>query len=124
MNLFCFRIDVDKGKNKFQESKKALESELSTSIPRQTDLQLEFRTVRGSYGERFHDRYLILKYGINKCRAWSLGISVNALGTSHHIIQIVESPEAIAEVFERIWDDTDNPECLIYSNWKKGDILH
>ncbi|MBR6216966.1 MAG: hypothetical protein IKQ63_00415 [Eubacterium sp.] len=113
------RIEVEEGKNKFQENKKAFESELSASIPQHTDLQLEFRTVRGSYGEPFHDRYLIMKYGINKCRAWSLGISVNALGTSHHIIQIVESPVAVADVFERIWNDTDNPECLIYSNMKK-----
>lgn len=113
------QIEVDENKDKFQESKKKYERELSVAFSEQKDLQLEFRTVRGSFGEPFHDRYIILKYGINKYRAWSLGISVNALGTSHHIIQIVESPEAVAEVFERIWDDTDNPECLIYSNWEK-----
>lgn len=113
------KMDIDEGMDKFQESKKILERELSAAIPEQTDLQLEFRTVRGSFGEPFHDRYIILKHGINKCRAWSLGISVNALGTSHHIIQIVESPEAVAEVFGRIWDNTDNPECLIYTNWEK-----
>ena len=113
------QIDVDEGNDKFLESKKLLKNELSTAIPVHTDLQLEFRTVRGSFGEPFHDRYLILKYSINKCRAWSLGISVNALGTSHHTIQIVESPVAVSEVFERIWDNTDNPECLIYSNWRK-----
>lgn len=113
------KINIDEDMDKFQESKKLLGSELSTAIPEQSDLQLEFRTVRGHFGEPFHDRYIILKYDINKCRAWSLGISVNALGTSHHIIQIVESPEDVAEVFERIWKDTDNAECLIYTNCKK-----
>lgn len=113
------KMNIDEDMDKFQESKKLLGSELSAAIPEQSDLQLEFRTVRGHFGEPFHDRYIILKYDINKCRAWSLGISVNALGTSHHIIQIVESPEAVAEVFERIWQDTDNAECLIYTNCKK-----
>ena len=112
------QINVDKGDDKFHESKSVFNNELMEAIPAQTDIQLEFRTVRGIYGEPFHDRYLILNYDLNRCRAWSIGISVNALGTSHHLIQIVESPVEVAEMFEKIWEDTNNSECLIYSNWR------
>ena len=118
-NNLVTQINVEEDKDKFHESKRLFKNELMQAIPKQTDIQLEFRTVRGMSGEPFHDRYLIMNYGLNRCRAWSLGISVNALGTSHHLVQIVESPVEVAEMFDRIWGNTDNPECLIYSNWKK-----
>lgn len=112
------QIEVEEGEDRFIKSKEKYRKTLKDTVPTNTDIKLEFRTVHGHYGEPFHDRYLIMKYGINKCRAWSLGISVNALGTSHHSIQIVESPESVAKLFEMIWNKTDNAECLIYSNCK------
>ena len=55
-----------------------------------------------------------MKYNINKTRVWSLGISVNSLGKKHHIIQIVEAPELIADMFQKTWDEVDNDICKIY----------
>lgn len=110
------RMKAETGQDRFTTTKEAFAKCLKDAIPSDSDLKIEFRTVRGVHGKPFHDRYLILKYAINKCRVWSLGISVNAIGTSHHIIQIVESPSAVADIIEKIWLATDNEECLIYSN--------
>ena len=113
------RVEVDEGYDRFEGTKKAYAMCLNNSIPMATDIKMEYRTVYGNHGKQFHDRYLILKYGINKCRVWALGISVNSLGRSHHIIQIVENPSAVADIFDEIWRDTDCVECKIYSNIKE-----
>ena len=108
----CTReIDV---KNRFEETKQKYKIQLENAIPEDSDLSLEYRTVYKNYGSSFHDRYLILKYGVNRCRAWSLGISVNSLGKSHHIIQIVNTPSEVFRIIQGIWDEVDNDECLIY----------
>lgn len=104
------------GENSFDGMKGLYFNCLKMAIPEDSDLRIEYRTVFGEHGQAFHDRYLIMKYNINKCRAWSLGISVNSLGKSHHIIQIVEAPTSVANIIEKIWDETDVPECLIYKN--------
>lgn len=112
------RIDdeADEEETRFQVCKNKFFNQLNIALPEDTDINLEFRTIRGTHGEPFHDRYLILNYRTNRCRAWSLGISLNALGSSHHIIQIVENPVAVASMFKSIWDKTDCDECLIYKN--------
>lgn len=89
---------------------------LENAIPKNSDLKLEYRTVRGDEGISFHDRYIILKYGMNKSRAWSLGISVNSLGKSHHIIQIVQSPMDVIATIDTIWNSSNGEDCLIYKN--------
>jgi hypothetical protein len=99
---------------KFQTAKKEYKSILEKSIPKDTDIKIEFRTVFKGDGSTFHDRYLICKYGINKCRAWSLGISVNALGKSHHIIQIVESPNEVFRLIQDMWEDANGENELIF----------
>ena len=104
-------------KDRFVETKTMYAKELENAIPENTDIKMEFRTIRGSHGRAFHDRYLILKYGINKCRVWSLGISINSIGKSHHIVQIVESPSSVTTIVENIWNSADNEECLIYKNY-------
>lgn len=103
-------------KTRFEETKKKYYQQLYKAIPQDSDLGLEFRTIHGNCGGTFHDRYLILKYGINKCRAWSLGISVNSLGASHHIVQIVETPTTVSQIIEEIWNQTSGDECLIYKH--------
>ena len=89
---------------------------LNKAIPQGSDLKIEFRTSGGTTGSTFHDRYLILKYSINKPRAWSLGISVNSLGKSHHIIQIVQLPVEVIKTIDFIWNQANTEECLIYKN--------
>ena len=89
---------------------------LKNALGKQKDLKLEYRTVAGMTGISFHDRYLILKCGLNKSRAWSLGISVNSLGKSHHIIQIVQSPMDVIDTIDTIWNQSLREECLIFKN--------
>lgn len=88
--------------------------QLEEGIGSDTDLRLSFRTVHGNNGMSFHDRYLILKYRINKTRVWSLGTSINSLGKNHHIMQIIESPILIDSFFDEVWQKTENAECKIY----------
>ena len=109
-------------RNSFDMAKETYRRELEEAIPCNTDMQLEYRTISDGYGMAFHDRYLILKYNINKTRAWSLGISVNSLGNKHHIIQIVEAPELIADMFERVWEQTNHEVCKIYKTQSINDL--
>ena len=91
-----------------------LRQQLEAGIGNNTDLRLSFRTVHGNNGMSFHDRYLILKFGNNKTRVWSLGTSINSVGKSHHIIQIVVAPMIIDNFFDEVWQKTANEECKIY----------
>lgn len=101
-----------------------LRQQLESGIGRDTDLRLSFRIVHGKNGTSFHDRYLILKFGINKTRVWSLGTSINSVGKSHHIIQIVESPMLIDNFFDEVWQKTADEKCKIYdySDYIKPEI--
>lgn len=47
---------------------------------------------------------------------WSLGISVNQLGKSHHILQEVKHAQHILNAFNELWDLLDNEECLVWKN--------
>ncbi len=98
----------------FDEIRSSFQKQLEDGLGQDTDLQLSFRTVHGNNGSSFHDRYLILKYQLNKTRVWSLGTSVNSVGKSHHIIQIVESPMLIDNFFDEVWSQTNTDKCKIY----------
>ena len=98
----------------FDEIRNSFQKELEDGLGQETDLRLSFRTVHGNNGSSFHDRYLILKYQLNKTRVWSLGTSVNSVGKSHHIVQIVESPILIDDFFDEEWSQTDTNICKIY----------
>lgn len=98
----------------FNEIRSSFQKQLEDGLGQDTDLRLSFRTVHGNNGSSFHDRYLILKYQLNKTRVWSLGTSVNSVGKSHHIVQIVESPILIDGFFDEEWRQTDTDKCKIY----------
>ena len=91
------------GESLFEATVSRYNGILKNALGKQKDLKLEYRTVAGMTGISFHDRYLILKCGLNKSRAWSLGISVNSLGKSHHIIQIVQSPMDVIDTIEILY---------------------
>lgn len=114
--------DNSSGNNAFESAKAEFKKLLQESIPSNCDLKLSFKTTYGNYGCKFHDRYLILRYRINRTRVWSLGASVNSIGKSHHIIQIVESPTLIEEFFNKVWSETNVEECKIYetNNYKQA----
>jgi hypothetical protein len=80
-------------------------------------LKLEFRLRRKGAGWKFHDRFLIFPQEDGRALAWSLGTSVNSLGTSHHILQKVSNGELVQNAFLSLW------ECLElehYKVWKAG----
>lgn len=104
-------------KCRFQMTVAKYNDDLKKAFGNQIDLKLEFRTIAGMTVKSFHDRYLILKYGLNKSRAWSLGISVNSLGKSHHIIQIVQSPLDVIKTIEDIWEQSMGEDYLIYRSY-------
>ena len=80
-------------------------------------IQLEFRCQWGLHGYHFHDRFLISIPDEGMPKAWSLGTSINSLGTSHHILQSVAHPQLIADAFEALWSELAAEECII---WKSG----
>lgn len=79
------------------------------------NVRLKFLAQHGHHGWKFHDRFMILipKDSIKLPVVYSLGISVNQLGMSHHIIQKVTNPKAILNNFEELWQELDNKECCV-----------
>ena len=77
-------------------------------------LNLEVRGRIGSHGYDFHDRFLI--FPLEKPRVWSLGISVNQLGASHHILQEVKNAQHILNAFDKLWNELSNEECLVWKS--------
>jgi len=93
---------------------------LSKALADAKDLNIEYRSVYKNYGAKFHDRFLILKFYLNKARVWSLGASVNSIGSKHSIIQIVEAPEIIISLFDELWQSTNDETCKIYKQEAKA----
>ncbi len=79
------------------------------------NINLELRCQFNNYGYTFHDRFLILVPNNEFVLpvVYSLGTSVNSLGTSHHIIQKVTNPRVILNNFNTLWDEISVEECLI-----------
>ena len=77
-------------------------------------LNLEIRGIIGSNGYDFHDRFLI--FPLEKPKVWSLGISVNQLGASHHILQEVKHTHHILNAFNDLWEKLDREECLVWKS--------
>lgn len=77
-------------------------------------LDLEVRGKIGIDGYKFHDRFLI--FPLEKSKVWSLGISVNQLGGSHHILQEIKNAQHILNAFNKLWDELSHEECLIWKS--------
>jgi hypothetical protein len=77
-------------------------------------LRLEYRMKTGQAGWAFHDRFLIFPRTQEGVLAWSLGSSINSLGRQHHILQRVDDAQLIADDFEELWNQLDEPEHLIW----------
>ena len=77
---------------------------LDTCCGNREGLKLEFRLRRKGAGWKFHDRFLIFPKEEGGALAWSLGTSVNSLGSSHHILQKVSNGELVKNAFLSLWD--------------------
>lgn len=103
----------------FEDFKNKEKESIENVLGMKTDIHLEYRSVYNGHGVPFHDRYIILKFGINKSRVWSLGASINAIGSTHSTIQIVEAPNQIIALFENLWSQVECEECEIFNNMLK-----
>jgi len=103
-----------KQKNSKSKAKNEMIEEFSKDDKKFLFLNLEVRGKIGSNGYDFHDRFLI--FPLEKPKVWSLGISVNQLGASHHILQEVKNAQHILNAFNKLWDELNDEECLIWKN--------
>jgi len=111
-----FQYDLIKFKNlsKKQKAKADIINEFKKDKKDFLFLDLEVRGKIASYGYDFHDRFLI--FPLEKPRVWSLGISINQLGASHHILQEVKNAQHILNAFNKLWDELNDEECLIWKS--------
>ncbi len=72
--------------------------------------------VRKSASKNFHDRFLIFPQPTEEPLVWSLGTSVNSMGKSHHILQMVQNGRLVFDAFETLWDASSAPKHLIWSS--------
>ncbi|MGO4683367.1 VPA1262 family N-terminal domain-containing protein [Hyphomicrobium sp. 2TAF46] len=79
-------------------------------------LRLEYRARVGQAGWGFHDRFLIFPGTERGAFAWSLGTSVNSVGTDHHILQRVDDGQLVADAFIELWDQLDAPEHQVWKS--------
>lgn len=77
-------------------------------------LNLEIRAKIGSNGYDFHDRFII--FPSEKPKVWSLGISINQIGESHHILHEVKNAQHILNAFNDLWKKLEKEECLVWKS--------
>lgn len=77
-------------------------------------IDLELRCQHDQYGWPFHDRFIIFPLRDRRPRAWSLGTSINSFGKEHHILQEVGNAKMILDVFMELWEELQDPECLVW----------
>lgn len=90
------------------------QDQLDTAFTGPSRMKLEFRMSWGIEGS-FHDRFLIFPgLGRHRTRAWSLGASINHIGSEHCIVQEVAYPEPVLNAFLGFWNQSSKPEHLIW----------
>ena len=78
-------------------------------------LNFEFRIQHGTYGWKFHDRFLIFPGDDhNRPRVYALGTSVNSFGNEHNILQEVSHPQPVVDAFNELWNQLNNQDCLVW----------
>ncbi|MBY5485188.1 hypothetical protein E0H36_18590 [Rhizobium leguminosarum bv. viciae] len=100
--------------NSFEIEQKAV---LAQNAGNLEGLKLEYRCRNGPEGWAFHDRFLIFPKASSGPIAWSLGTSVNSLGSAHHVLQKVGNAALISGAFDDLWAALDRPQHLIWRSW-------
>lgn len=120
IKALCSHITVKFKKFKGSEQDKFIKfkeiqcDKIEAVLGKETDIKLEYRIARNGHGVLFHDRFIMLKYEKNESRVWSLGSSINSIGNKHSIIHIVEVPEVLLSIFNNMWSQTENEDCVLY----------
>lgn len=90
---------------------------LSESIEGDSNIDLEFKISFGPKGWLFHDRFLIFpNVSGSGPQVWSLGASVNHLGSVHAIVQQVAHPQPVLDAFNTLWAQLESGEHLIWKS--------
>ncbi|ENW82684.1 hypothetical protein F909_00955 [Acinetobacter sp. ANC 3929] len=79
-------------------------------------INLEFRTTKGTPANAFHDRFIIFPKTYEGAMAWSLGISINQYGKTHHILQKVTDAQMTADAFQTFWNQIQGDNQLIWKS--------
>lgn len=87
---------------------------LDANCGNRVGLKLDFRLRRNGAGWKFHDRFLIFPKEEGGALAWSLGTSVNSLGSSHHILQKVSNGELVQNAFLSLWDRLEKDDYKVW----------
>ena len=77
-------------------------------------INLQFRV---QIGKGAHDRFLIFPGNSKRYetpKVYSLGTSVNSFGRNYHILQKVSHPQAVIREFNKIWEESNKPENVIW----------
>lgn len=104
---------LKQGKNK-EDTIKNMTDDFNQDVKNYLFLNIEVRGKHKGHGYDFHDRFLI--FPRNQPKVWSLGISVNQLGKSHHILQEVRNSQHITNAFNSLWQDLNHQECIIWKS--------
>lgn len=93
---------------------KEQQNHLNNAFTGPPQMKLEFRMSWGIQGS-FHDRFLIFPgLGRHRTRAWSLGASINHIGSEHCIVQEVAYPEPVLSAFLDFWNQSSTEEHLVW----------
>lgn len=93
---------------------KRQQDQLNNAFTGPSHMKLEFRMSWGIQGG-FHDRFLIFPgLGRHRTRAWSLGASINHIGSEHCIVQEVAYPEPVLDAFLGFWNQSSKAEHLVW----------
>lgn len=116
------RADCDKGSSGAAEHQNMEEwmreqARILEQGSNQYGINLELRCQWKGHGFEFHDRFLMIVDEKETPQVWSLGASVNSIGSKHHIMQKVLHPQMIVDAFEELWEMLADEECVI---WKSG----
>lgn len=87
---------------------------LDANCGNRVGLKLDFRLRCNGAGWKFHDRFLIFPKEDGRALAWSLGTSVNSLGSSHHILQKVSNGELVQNAFLSLWDRLEKDDYKVW----------
>lgn len=90
----------------------SIKVELDKDNKEDLHINLEVRAKKGNNGWDFHDRFLI--FPLPKPKVWSLGISVNQLGRSYHILQEIKHAKYVLGSFNELWNCLNNEDCIVW----------
>ena len=113
--LVCLFKKKRNSKNYYFNKYKLEQQEYLLTHSNNLNIILDFRATHDTTGFNFHDRFLFfIPADIEAIPiVYSLGTSINSLGTDHHIMQQVPDPRKLVYNFMELWKLLDNEASII-----------